>query len=232
MVTSRYCSAVDSMTADLTALGHYRLYTGVFLPKQSVRLPQQRRMSSNSPVYSVIDLNDLTMYALADLSIAQTTSGLAELASRHFLRDSGHGLEFVNELVRTAVYLGIPTALRKVLHGQIADGFLDQEPGSSSTLGLEIAWHCMRAGRIDEATIHLLNGAREAVRCGALQAAERALSTAIPQLAGAERTEAILLLLEILQEQGSWRESLQVLSETPPEDAPMPRSCSLSMPIT
>ena len=211
--------SVDSMTADLNSAGT--------LPAVYGRILAQAERSLTPTANSILKLasilghrlNDLTMYALADLSIAQTTSGLAELVSRRFLRDSGQGLEFVNELVRTAVYLGIPNPLRKVLHSQIADGFLDQEPGSGSTLGLEIAWHCVRGGRIDEATIHLLNGAREAVRCGALQAAERALSTAIPQLAGAERTEAILLLLEILQEQGSWRELLQVLSETPPEEA-------------
>ncbi len=210
--------AVDSMTADLSSNGT--------LPDIYGRILTQAERSLTPAAHNVLKLasilghrlNDLTMYALADLSIAQTTSGLAELVSRRFLRDSGQGLEFVNELVRTAVYLGIPGALRKVLHSQVADGFLDQERGSSTTLGLEIAWHCMRGGRTDEATIHLLNGAREAVRCGALQAAERGLSTAIPQLSATERTEAILLLLEILQEQGRWSESLQVLLETPPED--------------
>ncbi|MGZ8399534.1 MAG: ATP-binding protein, partial [Gemmatimonadales bacterium] len=211
--------SVDSMTADLNSAGT--------LPAVYGRILAQAERSLTPTALNVLKLasilgprlNDLTMYALADLSIAQTASGLAELASRRFLRDSGQGLEFVNELVRTAVYLGIPSTLRKVLHGHIADGFLDQERGAGNALGLEIAWHCMRGGRIDEATIHLLNGAREAVRCGALQAAERALSTAIRQLAGTERTEAILLLLEVLQEQGSWSESLQVLSDTPPEDA-------------
>jgi tetratricopeptide (TPR) repeat protein len=210
--------AVDSMTADLNSAGT--------LPEVYGRILAQAERSLTPAAHNVLKLasilghrlNDLTMYALADLSIAQTTSGLAELASRRFLRDSGQGLEFVNELVRTAVYLGIPSALRKVLHSQVADGFLDQERGTGTTLGLEIAWHCMRGGRIDEATIHLLNGAREAVRCGALQAAERGLSTAIPRLSGTERTEAILLLLEVLQEQGRWSESLQVLLETPPED--------------
>ncbi|MGH9962493.1 MAG: hypothetical protein ACREBC_36160, partial [Pyrinomonadaceae bacterium] len=158
-------------------------------------------------------LNDLSMYALADLSIGQTMTGLATLVSRRVLRDRGHGLEFVNELVRTAAYLGVPSPLRRALHSGIADRFIQEEEKGSEALGLQIAWHCTRAGRLSEATPYLLRGARDALRRGAPYSAERALATAVPSLEGGDRNDALLLLAEALQEQARWQDSLEVLEQ-------------------
>ena len=163
-------------------------------------------------------LIDLHMYAIVDLSAGQTMSGLAELVGRRVLRDGNHGLEFVNEMVRASVYMGVPPSLRKVLHGKIADCFVEEQSQADDTSGLEIAWHCLRAGRKAEATPYLLNGAREAIRLGAPHAAERGLATALPCLRGAERTEAIVLLADALQEQSNWETSLGVLEEVEAED--------------
>jgi DNA-binding SARP family transcriptional activator/tetratricopeptide (TPR) repeat protein len=157
-------------------------------------------------------LNELGMYAIVDLSTAQTMTSMAELVSRRVLRDGPRGLEFVNELVRAAAYVGVPVTLRRVLHGNIADRFI-QRHRRGEDLGLEIAWHCIRAGREKEATPHLLRGARQAVLGGALHAAERALSSALSHLAGTERVDALILLAEVLQEQGRWLESLAVLDD-------------------
>jgi DNA-binding SARP family transcriptional activator/tetratricopeptide (TPR) repeat protein len=156
-------------------------------------------------------LNDLGMYALVDLSVGQTVAAMSELVSRRVLRDGGKGLEFVNELVRAAAYVGVPLTLRKILHGKIADSFIREHQGGNGTLGLEIAWHCVRAGRHEEATYHLMQGAREALRRGAVHAAERALSTAVHHLGASERFVASVLLAEVLQEQGRWRDSLDTL---------------------
>jgi tetratricopeptide (TPR) repeat protein len=102
----------------------------------------------------------------------------------------------------------VPQALRRVLHSGIADRLIEKHKTGSEDLGLEIAWHCIRAGRSTEASSYLLEGARNAILSGAPYEAERGLSTALPQLAGPDRTEALILLSEALQEQSRWMESL------------------------
>jgi hypothetical protein len=156
-------------------------------------------------------LNDMTMYAVVDLSFGQTMSGMAELVRRRVLRDGVQGLEFVNEIVRASAYLGVPPTMRRILHGRIADRLIQEHTSGQGDLGLAIAWHCVRASRPQEATPHLLRGAREAIRSGAVHAAENALSTAVPHLGGEARLEASVLLAEVLQEQGRWGESLELL---------------------
>lgn len=212
---------VDGMTADFG--------TGRAPPAVYGQLWDRIKHSLSQTTNSVLNmaailgprLNDISMYTLADLSIAQTMIGMGDLVSRRFVRDSGRGLEFVNELTRTAVYLGIPRALRKVLHSDIADRFIEQEERGSKDLGLEIAWHCIRAGRGEQATPYLLRGARDAIAGGALHAAEYSLSTALPHLSGSARAEGLLLLVEVLQEQGRWEESILPLNDpilSPPHE--------------
>jgi tetratricopeptide (TPR) repeat protein len=101
--------------------------------------------------------------------------------------------------------------VRRVLHGKIADRLMREHDRGGEDLGLEIAWHCIRAGRTEEATIHLLRGAREAIHSGVPYGAERGLSTALPMLTEPAKSEALVLLSEALQEQGRWEESLQLL---------------------
>ncbi len=108
-------------------------------------------------------LNDLSMYATVDLSMGQTMAALGQLSHLRILRDGERGLEFVNELVRACAYASIPSSVRKALHGSVADRLLhSRQQGSGG--GLEIAWHCMRAGRASEAIPQLLRGARDAIR--------------------------------------------------------------------
>lgn len=158
-------------------------------------------------------LNDLNMYTLIGLEAHEIISGMTELISRCVLRDTNQKLEFANELIRNAAYINIPSPVRKKLHSQIADRLIQQEQKDNTELGLEIAWHCTRAGRRGEATPHLLHGADEALSRGAIHSAEYALTTAYPDLIGADRARAAMLLAEVLQEQGKWAESLQWLQE-------------------
>jgi tetratricopeptide (TPR) repeat protein len=213
--------SLDAMTADLdgggTAEAAYR------------KLLDRITRSLDSTAHSVLNLasllghrlNDLSLYELIDLGAGQTMSGMAELVNRRVLRDGGRGLEFVNELVRAAAYVGVPPSLRRILHCNIADRFIQQHGSGRADLGLEIAWHCIRAGRSEEATLFLLYGARNAIDCGAPYAAERALATALSHLVEPSRTEALLLLAEALQEQSRWEESLHCLDETS-----KPQQCS------
>ena len=68
------------------------------------------------------------MYALADLTLGQTLSGLVQLTSLWILRETGKGFEFANELLRAEVYASVPSPLRRTLHGSIADRLLAIEP--------------------------------------------------------------------------------------------------------
>ena len=160
-------------------------------------------------------LNDLSMYGLVNLSLGQTMSGLAQLAELRVLRDDARGLEFINELIRAQVYASVPSSVRRALHGAIADRLLGNDSGLPHASGLEVAWHCVRAGRQGEAVPHLMRGARQAMRQGAPHVAERALESALPGLEHVERSDAVLLLVESLQEQGRWRESLDRLTLIP-----------------
>ena len=162
-------------------------------------------------------LNDLSMYALADLTLGQTLSGLVQLTSLRILRETGKGFEFANELLRAEVYASVPSPLRRTLHGSIADRLLAIEP-TIDVSGLEVAWHCVRAGRQEEALPHLLSGARQAMRQGAAYLAQRALETAMPGLAEPESIEAGLILVEAFQEQGRWRDSLDLVQTMPVVD--------------
>ncbi len=209
--------AVDAMTAELG---------GASAPPQIYRESLDRLLRALTPgtqgvlnVASILGhrLNDVTLYTIADLSIGQTMTGMTELVSRRVLRDGGNGLEFVNELVRTAAYLGVPSPLRRALHSSIADHLITIDKRGMEALGLEIAWNCMRAGRTEEATPHLMRGVRDAIRSGAPQSAERALSSALPSLTGDTLAEASILLAEVLHEQGRVLESLTLLSSLTPE---------------
>jgi tetratricopeptide (TPR) repeat protein len=158
-------------------------------------------------------LNDFSLYAMVDVSTGQAMTGMGELVKRRVLRDGAQGLEFVNELLRAAAYVSVPVALRRTLHSNIADRLLRDATGSPDRLGLEIAWHCIRAGRVDEATPYLLRGAREAIQHGAPSETERALTTALPHLTGLSRVEATVLLAEAFQELSRWDESVVLLDQ-------------------
>jgi tetratricopeptide (TPR) repeat protein len=99
-----------------------------------------------------------------------------------------------------------------LLHGLIADVLLERAAKGDDSLGLEIAWHCMRCGRKEEATKHLLSGARVSISKGAVHEAERRLESGLSSLGGEDLKAARLLLVELLQEQGRWKESSQVLA--------------------
>jgi tetratricopeptide (TPR) repeat protein len=211
--------SVEAMTAEFGEVGP---------PPQLYREALERIVRALDPstrtvlsVASVLGhrLNEVALYGTADLGIAQIMASMAELVSRRVLRDGGNGLEFVNELVRTAAYLGVPPSLRRLLHTRVADQLMETEKQGTQALGLEIAWHCMRAGRVAEATPYLLRGARHAVLSGAPQSAERALTSALPAIGSAARADACLLLAEVLLEQGRMLESIDVLSSLSPQDA-------------
>ncbi|HEY9383755.1 MAG TPA: AAA family ATPase, partial [Gemmatimonadales bacterium] len=158
-------------------------------------------------------LNELECFEVLDFTAGQTMAALSELVQQRVLRNTARGLEFVNELIRARLYLKIPTAARVRLHHAVADRLLAAVAGGEEVPGLEIAWHCIRARRREEATPFLMNGAREAITHGAPDEAARALSSAIGQLKGRAKAEATLLLAETYQEMAEWGDALECVRD-------------------
>ncbi|HSE54065.1 MAG TPA: AAA family ATPase, partial [Gemmatimonadales bacterium] len=157
-------------------------------------------------------LNDPESLGLLGFTPRQMTGAMTELVERRVLRDAGAGLEFTNELIRARLYLRIPAALRRRLHGVVAESLLARTAAGVGIPGLEVAWHCIRARRAEEATPFLMTGAREAIMHGAPDEAARALSSALRQLKGRTRDEATVLLAETYQEMARWEEALECLT--------------------
>jgi len=205
--------AIDAMTVDLRSDERH----SVAYEKTLSHITRSVDPATKTVLYmaSVLGsrVNDLAMYSLANLGLGQTMAGLAQLTELRILRDGNRGLEFINELVRAHIYSSIPSTVRRTLHGVIADRLLSEEAANTNSSGLEIAWHCLRAGRQDQATPHLMRGARQAMRQGAPHVAERALESATRTLSGVNSSALLLLLAEAMQEQGRWRESLDVLAD-------------------
>jgi tetratricopeptide (TPR) repeat protein len=213
--------SLDAMSAEYSQRGSAELAYCQLLGRMIRSLDPPTQSVLN--VASILGrrLNDLRMYSIVDLGTLQIMTGMAELVSRRVLRDGPQGLEFVNELVRAAAYMSIPSTLRRTLHASVADRLIQAQNDDDPPSGLTIAWHCTRGNRIKEATPHLLKGARDAIRRGASYEAERALSTALADLTSSDKVEALVLLAEALQEQGKWQESLSVLDQVPKDDCCM-----------
>jgi DNA-binding SARP family transcriptional activator/tetratricopeptide (TPR) repeat protein len=153
-------------------------------------------------------LNALPLYGIVELGLGQAMHGLSELSKFRVLRDGGQRMEFVNELLRACAYRAVPSPVRKQLHSEVADWLLAGKKGGEQAGGLELAWHCIRAGRQPAAIPYLFSGAREALESGAPHESELALGSALPTLPLEATPEARLLLVEAIQEQGRYDESL------------------------
>ena len=203
--------ALEAMTADFVGEAYPRAAYGHILSRLTGGLEAATRSALDLASVLGPRLNDLCMYSVIDLSLAQTMTALGQLSEVRVLRDGEKGLEFTNELIRAHAYAAIPSSVRKALHASVADRLQHADEAHEDVSRLEIAWHTMRAGKAKEAIPHLLEGARVAMRSGAPQSAERALSSAISSLQGEDLLQATFLLVEALQEQGRWRESLDAL---------------------
>lgn len=177
------------------------------------QLPPTQRVMLNLAAILDRRLGELHQYRLVDLSPVQVVAEMTTLASRRVMRDAGQGLEFVHPALRAHTYLSIPAMLRRMLHSGVADDLLGRRRAGEKILGLEVAWHCIRADRVEEGKPFLFLGAREALDQGAPHEVELALRTGLPLLSGTDRVMALLFLAEALQELGRWAESLETLAE-------------------
>lgn len=162
-------------------------------------------------------LDDMGFFEIVGLNGPQTLGALSELSARRILRDPGAGLEFSNELLRARIYLRVPPSVRVRLHDRVASRLLDHLACNLPVPGLEIAWHCIRARRREEATPYLLAGAKKAIHNGGPDEAIRALATAIGHLKGTSRDQACLLLADAYQEMAEWKAALESVEEMSPQ---------------
>jgi len=197
--------ALDAMTAELPLGADPTAAYGQILPRLAGTLEPAVRSALDLASVLGHRLNDLPMYSVIDLSLGQTMVALGRLSEVRVLRDGTKGLEFANELIRAHAYASVPSSVRRALHASVADRLQNTDEPAAT---LEIAWHTMRAGRMKDAIPQLLEGARVAIRHGAPQSTESALSSAISSLHSEDLVQATFLLIEALQEQGRWRESL------------------------
>lgn len=206
--SSSIALALEAMTADFVAGADPIDAFGPILSRLSGNLePTSKRALDLASVLGH-RLNDLSMYQVIDLSMGQTMVALGQLADMRVLRDGNNRLEFANELIRAHVYSSIPTSVRRALHASVAERLEHRRDGDAPPSHLELAWHTMRGGNMSDAIAHLLEGAREALRLGAPQSAERALASAMASLRAEDQAQAMFLLVEALQEQGRWLDSL------------------------
>jgi DNA-binding SARP family transcriptional activator len=204
--------SLGAMTSELTGSTAEEVYRRLFHRVFDTLSPDAQAVLNLAAILGE-RLNDHALYDLVDLSIGQCLAGMIELAQRRLFVDDGHKLQFRNELIRGYAYLAIPSPLRRVLHGLVADWLLQASARGEAIPGLTLAWHCFRGGRAVEAVPHLLAGAREAIDHGAPHEAELGLSSATASLPAEAGAEASLLLAESLQEQGRWEESIAILEE-------------------
>lgn len=164
---------------------------------------------------SILDrrVGEMTLYATSGIPHVTILGTLSKMVERRLLRDGPLGLEWINPTVRAQSYLLIPKSLRRHFHEAIASELLRQESGGVPIPKLEIAWHCMRAGRYSEASRFLLSGAKQAIIHGAPHEAELALTSGMPAFGRATQEEATLVLAEAILELNRPGEAINLLSQ-------------------
>jgi tetratricopeptide (TPR) repeat protein len=163
---------------------------------------------------SVLDrrVGDLSLYAAAGVPQGTLLGAMSQLVEQRLLRDGPTGLEWINPTVRTQCYLLTPKALRKHFHEAVAAELLRQMAAGAAIPNLEIAWHCMRAGRHSEASRYIISGARQAIIQGAPHEAELALTSGMAVIDITNKEEATLVLVEALLELSRPSEAVSLLS--------------------
>lgn len=204
--------AVEAMTEEPGAEGGAGNTYQRLLERLTVGIDPNTRGVLNLAAILGSQLNEFELYSLVDLTLAQAMAGLSQLATLRILRDSGHGLEFVNEVMRGQVYLSVPSSVRKVLHSKVADRLIARSEAGEEMLGLAIAWHCMRSGRVQEAGEWLHRGATEAISRSALSEAEIMLESGLRHLPTRFSAECRLSLAEVQIDQGRYDEAFRLLS--------------------
>ncbi|MCY0935630.1 ATP-binding protein [Streptomyces sp. H34-S4] len=124
--------------------------------------------------------------ATGRLRDARILSAAAEEAAEE---EEGAGLEFVHPLIATAIYRGIPDALRVALHGKAAAAVVDAGLGPSAA-----ARHLLETHPENDPWVvrNLREAAGENLRAGAPEAARRQLARALREPPDFDERAAVL----------------------------------------
>ena len=199
--------AVQAMTEEPGAAGGAGETYRRLLDRLTLGLDPTTRSVLNLAAVLGSQLNEFELYSLVDLTLAQAMAGLSQLAALRILRDGGRGLEFANEVMRGEAYFAVPSSVRKVLHSKVADRLIERAEDGEEMLGLAIAWHCIRSGRVPEAGEWLIKGGKEATARSALAEAEEALESGLRHLPSPFRDECGHLLVKVLVDQSRYDEA-------------------------
>ena len=204
--------AVQAMTEEPGSAGGAGETYRRLLDRLTLGLDPTTRSVLNLAAILGSQLNEFELYSLVDLTLAQAMSGLSQLAALRIMRDGGRGLEFANEVMRGEAYFAVPSSVRRVLHSKVADRLIERAAEGEEMLGLAIAWHCIRSGRVEEAGEWLIRGGKEAIARSALAEAEAALESGMRHLPPPTSVAAGSLLVAVLIDQARYTE-VQILAD-------------------
>jgi DNA-binding SARP family transcriptional activator/tetratricopeptide (TPR) repeat protein len=142
--------------------------------RQIRRLVPTTRIALNFAAILGRRLGNLALYTSVGLNTTAATEALSRLCGESLLREVHGNLEFRNELMRATAYYAVPAVARQHLHRLAARSLLT-EGHSDGALQLEVAWHFLRAGAIEDAVAPAIMGANAALDNGAPQEAEQLL---------------------------------------------------------
>jgi DNA-binding SARP family transcriptional activator/tetratricopeptide (TPR) repeat protein len=172
----------SSLLRDLEALNTQPVPTlgipraiGAVFDRQSRRLDPTTRAALDLAAVLGRRVTDLALYAAVDLSPGRAAGTLSRLKDNGLLREVRGDLEFRNELIRAQAYYAVAGPARQHLHRRVGELLAARPPLEDKAVSLEIAWHFLRGGAMDEAVSHAIAGADSALQCGAPLEAERVL---------------------------------------------------------
>lgn len=158
-------------TQPVPALGIPRAIGAVF-ERQSRRLDRATRAALDLAAVLGRRLTDVELFRAVELAPGQAAEALSRLKDEGFLREVRGDLEFRNELIRAQAYYAVAGAVRQHLHRVVATLLRSRPRQDDKAVTLEIGWHYLRGGQIDNAVPFAHAGAEALLSVGAPQEAE------------------------------------------------------------
>lgn len=184
--------AVD--TQPVPTIGIPRAISVVF-ERQSRRLASDIRATLDLAAVLGRRLTEVALYAAIEMSPGQAAEALSRLRDEGYLREVSGDLEFRNELIRAQAYYAVAGATRQHLHRRVADLLAKDHSQDDKAICLEIAWHHLRGGDVEQALPFAIDGAEAVLAVGAPHSAEEILSTILNVGPHRQKTDRLQLLL-------------------------------------
>jgi DNA-binding SARP family transcriptional activator/tetratricopeptide (TPR) repeat protein len=188
----RDIEALDTQPAQM--IGIPRAIGAVF-ERQTRRLEPAIRATLDLAAVLGRRLTQVDLYTAIELSAGQAAEALSRLRDEGYLREVSGDLEFRNELIRAQAYYSVAGPTRQHLHREVAQLLARSRLQCERAACLEVAWHYVRGGQLNNAVAFGLPGAEQAVVSGAPAEAQQILEVLIPSEQDEERSRKMQLLL-------------------------------------